>query len=81
MHDITEAIDSGKELDVIYLDFCKAFDKVPHKSLLMKIQQFGIKGGVINWVKAFLSGRQQRVIVNGLKSKWEDITSRISRVS
>ena len=68
MEDITEAIDSGKEVDVIYLDFCKAFDKVPHKRLLMKMQKYGIKGNILNWVKAFLSERQQRVIVNGSAS-------------
>ena len=61
----------------IYLDFCKAFDKVPHKRLLMKMQKYGIKGNILNWVKTFLSERQQRVIVNGSASSWEDITSGI----
>ena len=53
MEDITEAIDDGKEVDVIYLDFCKAFGKAPHRRLLKKMQQYGIKGTVLNWVKDF----------------------------
>ena len=77
MEDITEAIDSGKEVDVIYLDFCKAFDKVPHKRLLMKLQKYGIKGNILNCMKAFLSEGQQKVIVNGPEPSWEDITSGI----
>ena len=79
MKDITEAIDSGKEADVIYLDFCKAFYKDPHKRLLMKMQKYGIKGNILNWVKVFLSERHQRVIVNGSASSWEDITSGIPK--
>ena len=71
MEDITEAIDSGKEVDVIYLDFCKGFYKVPHKRLLTKMQKYGIKGNILNCVKAFLSERQQRVIVNGSASQAE----------
>ena len=77
MEDITEAIDDGKEVDVLYLDFCKAFDKVPHRKLLKKMQQYGIKGKVLNWVKEFLTDRQQRVTVNGSKSSWINITSGI----
>ena len=49
MEDITEAIDSDKEVDIIYLDFCKASDKVPQKRLLMKMQKYGIKGNILNW--------------------------------
>ena len=47
MENIAEAIDDGKEVDVIYLDFCKAFDKVPYRRLLKKMQQYGIKGKVL----------------------------------
>ena len=44
IEDLTEAIDNGEDVDVIYLDFCKAFDKVPHRRLVYKLEQLGIKG-------------------------------------
>ena len=53
MEDITDAIDQGHEVDIIYLDYSKAFDKVPHKRLLTKISWYGIKGNVINWIGDF----------------------------
>ena len=77
LEDITQSIDNGDEVDVIYLDFCKAFDKVPHRRLLQKLYAYGIRGKVHAWVKEFLSGREQRVIVNGSQSTWINITSGI----
>ena len=53
MEDITEATDQGHEVDVIYLDYFKAFDKVTHKRLLVKISGYGIKGNVLNWIGDF----------------------------
>ena len=50
---------------VIYLDFQKAFDKVPHRRLLMKLQAHGIDGEILRWIKEWLSGRKQRVVING----------------
>ena len=61
LEDITEAMDNGKDVDVIYLDFCKAFDKKPHQRLLKKLEKYGIKGTLLNWIKDFISDRQQRV--------------------
>ena len=43
MEEVTEAIDRGEEIDVIYLDFTKAFDKVPHKRLFSKLKGYAIK--------------------------------------
>ena len=77
MEDITEAIDQGHEVDVIYLDYSKAFDKVPHKRLLTKISGYGIKGNVLNWIGDILRNRKQRVMVNGASSEWRNITSGI----
>ena len=65
LEDITQAIDNGEDVDVVYFDFCKAFDKVPHKRLLKKLHGYGIRGKILNWIKEFLSAREQRVIVNG----------------
>ena len=48
LEDITQAIDNGEDVDVVYLDFCKAFDKVPHKRLLKKLHGYGIRGKIYN---------------------------------
>ena len=81
MEDITSAIDQGHELDVIYIDFCKAFDKVPHKRLLVKIERYGIKGKILRWIREFLNNRKQRVMVNVEHSDWRNITSGIQQGS
>ena len=53
----TEILDQGGSLDIIYCDFMKAFDKVPHKRLLPKTEKFGITGNILDWIKFFLSDR------------------------
>ena len=47
------------QLDVIYLDFQKAFDKVPHARLIKKVNAHGINGKILTWIEAWLSGRLQ----------------------
>ena len=51
LEDLTQALDNGKDVDVIYLDFCKAFDKVPHRRLLKKLWAYGIRGKLHVWIK------------------------------
>lgn len=58
-------MDSGKLTDVVFLDFAKAFDSVPHKHLLDKLQYFGSKGNILHWLSDFLYDRKQRVVIDG----------------
>ena len=68
-------ITNGGVVDAIYLDFAKAFDTVPHRRLLGKLNSYGIEGQVFNWVKGFLCNRTQEVMVNGSKSKSDPVIS------
>ena len=81
MDEWTEIIDSGGYIDSVYMDFMKAFDKVPHRRLIGKMKSYGIGQTTINWVKNFLSERKQRVTVNGEVSACHDVTSGIPQGS
>ena len=63
-------VDQGYPIDVVYLDFQKAFDKVPHKRLMLKIKSFGIIGNIYFWIEDWLKDRVQRVVFLGSGSKW-----------
>ena len=77
----TEILDQGGVIDVIYCDFMKAFDKVPHNRLLEKIACYGICGKVHRWLQGFLLNRHQRVMVQGSFSKWHNVLSGIPQGS
>ena len=77
----TKEIDQGNDVDVIYLDFAKAFDSVPHKRLLRKLQGYGINGKLLAWIQDFLQGRQQRVIYNDEASEWTHVMSGVPQGS
>ena len=68
IHDIVTAADMGNRVDMIFLDFSKAFDMVPHRRLLSKLKHYGITGSVLSWIDGFLSHRTQRVVVEGSSS-------------
>ena len=63
------------------MDFQKAFDTVPHRRLLLKVQAMGIKGNTLRWIEAFQSDRSQKVIVNGEHSNAAKVTSGIPQGS
>ena len=63
--------DDGSPVDVVYLDFQNAFDKVPHQRLLIKLKVYGIGETMISWIQAWLTDRRQRVIVGGGDIKLE----------
>jgi ribonuclease P/MRP protein subunit RPP40 len=78
---ITRIVDEGNNVDVIYLDLAKAFDRVPHQRLLMKLKQHGITGKLLKWIESWLSNRRQRVCIRGAASHWIPITSSVPQGS
>jgi len=72
---VTHLVDEGNAVDVIYVDFSKAFDSVPHSILLEKLTVHGVLGCTLCWIKNWLNGREQRVVVNGIKSSCWPVTS------
>ena len=68
-------------MDAIYLDFEKAFDTVPHRRLLGKLESYGIKGEILKWVEEYLNNRTQIVSVNGEYSETGNIKSGVPQGS
>ena len=78
---ITEWVDQGEVVDVVFLDFAKAFDKVPHQRLLLKVASLGIGGKLFDWISNWLLNRTQRVCINGTVSIWKLVLSGIPQGS
>ena len=68
-------------MDIVYLDFKKAFDKVPHQRLSAKVRACGVAGQVANWITNWLSDRKQRVAVSERMSCWEDVSGGVPQRS
>jgi len=77
----TREADAGRPVDMIYLDFAKAFDKVPRRRLLEKLRAHGVGGTVLQWIGAWLTGREQRVVLNGTESEWAAVRSGVPQGS
>ena len=72
---VTEWMDKGDSVDVLFLDFKKAFDKVDHSRLMVKLAAAGVQGNLWRWLKDWLTGRRQRVVVGGESSDWLPVES------
>lgn len=66
-------LDNGDSVDIVYLDFAKAFDSILLRQLLVKLQQYGITGPLLDWIKSFLSLRMQRVHAAGVSIKSDSV--------
>ena len=80
-HQWATALDKGRQVDVVFLDFSKAFDKVNHAVLLQKLCNFGITGSLLQWCESYLSNRRQRVVLDGISSSWSDVSSGVPQGS
>ncbi|KAF7236297.1 Tenascin-X [Varanus komodoensis] len=72
---VSRGLDGGDAVDVLYLDFSKAFDKVPHDILVEKLRSFGIHQSTVRWIMAWLTEQKQRVTISGESSGWWPVTS------
>ena len=63
---VARMLDEGKNVDIIYLDFAKAFNKVPHRRLISKKVSMGVEGRVKGWIQKWLEGRKQTMVINGI---------------
>ena len=78
---VFETIDKGDEYDIVYLDFSKAFDRVPDRRLYSKVKPHGIGGKIFEGIKEGLISRKQRVQINWKKSEWGNVTSGVPQGS
>ena len=72
-HSFCHALDSGKEVRVVFCDISKAFDRVWHKGILIKLKSIGITGHILGWFEDYLTNRKQALVLNGSKSDYKFI--------
>ena len=78
---VTKILAEKGALDILFIDFEKAFYKVQHKRLLHKLSKYGIKGKLLKWFEAFLKNRRQRVVLGEAVSEWGKIKSGVPQGS
>ena len=81
LDDWTAELDKCYEVDIVYIDFQKAFDSVPHERLLITIPKYGIKGKTFKWITTFLTDRRQRVVVSESFPEWAPVVSGVAQGS
>ena len=79
--ELAKNMQMGKQTDLILLDFSKAFDKVAHEKLLLKLHHYGIRGDTLKWIKDFLDNRKQAVVINGINSEKIPVSSGVPQGS
>ena len=78
---ITKGLADGLDVDVLFMDFAKAFDSVANLRLLVKLEALGIRCKTLNWCKGFLSNRFQRVVLGEQVSEWKSVLSGVPQGS
>ncbi|CAM4580797.1 unnamed protein product [Caretta caretta] len=79
--EITGSVDEGKAVDVLFLDFSKAFDTVSDSILASKLKKYGLDEWTIRWIESWLDCRAQRVVINGSMSSWQLVSGGVPQGS
>ena len=81
VNDLAGGLRDKEQIDAVLLDFSKAFDKVPHERLLLKLHHIGVRGLLLSWIRDFLTERSQRVVLEGKASSISAVSSGVPQGS